>query len=87
MSPSPEIKTFIIENFAPDVRPDELADDYDLLDNGVVDSLSLLRLIAWLGDRFGIAIDEIDITPDHFGSVTAIGLFITEFGAVSSARK
>jgi len=77
-----EVKSFIVEKFAPDVRVDELDDDYDLLDNGVVDSLALLRLISWVGDRFEIPIDDIDLTPDHFRSVSAIDDFITRFGAV-----
>ncbi len=38
MSRLAEIKGFVLDEFAPDTRADELADDFDLLDNGIVDS-------------------------------------------------
>lgn len=42
------IKAFICEELlADDIAASELEDDYDLLGNGVVDSLSLVRLVAW----------------------------------------
>jgi len=73
-----EIKRFIVTEFAPDVRADELDADFDLLDNGVVDSLGLLRLIAWVGDRYGLPVEDMDLTPDDFRSVNAIRRFVGE---------
>jgi acyl carrier protein len=49
---------------------------YDLLGNGVVDSLGLLELIAWVEQRYEIPIDDIDISPDDFRSVDAICDFV-----------
>ncbi|CRK58859.1 hypothetical protein [Alloactinosynnema sp. L-07] len=76
MSRLAEIKRFVLAEFAPDVGADELADDFDLLDNGVVDSLGLLRLIAWVGLRYDIPVEEVDLTPDNFRSVDAIDDFV-----------
>ncbi|MFC6091937.1 phosphopantetheine-binding protein [Saccharothrix lopnurensis] len=73
-----EIKRFVVTSFAPDLTPDQLPSDLDLLDNGVVDSLGLLRLIAWVGERYGIPVEERDISPAQFSSVEAIGAFIRE---------
>jgi acyl carrier protein len=66
------IKQFVIDEFLPDVRTDDLAPDYDLLATGVIDSLGLLKVIAWIEDRFGIDGDEIDLVPESFRSVDAI---------------
>lgn len=76
MSRLAEIKRFVLDEFAPDVRADELADDFDLLDNGIVDSLGLLRLIAWVGERYDIEVEEVELTPDDFRSVEAIADFV-----------
>ncbi|HVK19785.1 MAG TPA: acyl carrier protein [Actinokineospora sp.] len=76
MSRLAEIKRFVLAEFAPDVRADELADNFDLLDNGVVDSLGLLRLIGWVGERYEIPVEEVDLTPDDFRSVDAIEKFV-----------
>lgn len=70
------IKQFIIDEFLPDVATAELDPEADLLADGVIDSLGLLKVIAWLEDRFEISPEEIEISPDDFRSVAAIGAFI-----------
>ncbi|HEY8373446.1 MAG TPA: acyl carrier protein [Pseudonocardiaceae bacterium] len=81
MSVTHDVKRYVIENFAPDVSFDELENDYDLLENGVIDSLGLLRLISWLGERFSIPVEEMDLEPANFRSIDEICAF------VDSARK
>lgn len=71
-----DIKRYIVTQFLPDVQPDQLSDDYDLIANGVIDSLGLLRVITWLGDHFDIPIDDIEIAEQDFVSVAAIGRFV-----------
>ncbi|GAA1917031.1 hypothetical protein GCM10009716_27690 [Streptomyces sodiiphilus] len=78
MSVEGDITRFIITSFASDVSSDELPADLDLLDTGVVDSLGLLRLIAWVGDEYGIPVMEKDISPAQFSSVDSIAEFIRE---------
>lgn len=71
-----QIKGFIFAEFLPGVTSDQLADDYDLVANGVIDSLGLLRVVSWLEDRFDIPMDEVDISEQDFVSVTAICAFV-----------
>ncbi|GLZ43080.1 acyl carrier protein [Actinokineospora sp. NBRC 105648] len=76
MSRPDEITRFVVAEFAPDIRPEELDPDFDLLENGVVDSLGLLRLIAWLGERYDLPVDDLDLAPQDFRSVHAIDGFV-----------
>lgn len=76
MSNTATIKQFLIEEFLPDLTQDQLADDQDLLSSGAIDSLGLLKLIAWVEDRFGLAVDDTDLDPNNFRSVTAIDAFV-----------
>ncbi|WP_410567359.1 phosphopantetheine-binding protein [Amycolatopsis sp. cmx-4-61] len=78
MSIENDVKQFVVTTFAPDLTPDQLPSDFDLLDNGVVDSLGLLRLIGWVGERYGIPVEEQDISPAQFSSVAAITAFVTD---------
>lgn len=78
LSAEVEIKRFIIANFARDVTPDELGSDLNLLDSGVVDSLGLLRLIAWVGDTYHIPVNDVNVSTDDFSSIDAIRSFIEE---------
>ncbi|MEG8280487.1 acyl carrier protein [Streptomyces sp. AHA2] len=72
------VKAFVVEEFLPDVAAHELADDYDLVDNGVIDSLGLLKVIAWLEDRYGVDTDAVDLDPESFTSVAAIAAFLAD---------
>lgn len=50
----------------------EVADDYPLIDNGVLTSLQTVELVTFLEDRFGIMVDEDEFDEENFGSVRAI---------------
>ena len=47
-----------------------------LLDSGVLDSLSLLRLVVFIQDQFEIVMDDLDVVPEHFASVDAICAYL-----------
>ena len=66
------IRAFIVERLAPATGRNQLADDEDLIDTGVVDSLGIFQLVAFLEERFGIAIADTDITPDNFATIERI---------------
>lgn len=70
------VKEYIVTTFLPDVTADQLRSDYNLLANGAIDSLGLLKLIAWLEERFQISIDDVEIAPEDFRSVDSICKFI-----------
>ena len=71
-----EIRAFIEENFLY-MRPDlELQDDDDLLGLGVIDSLGFVELVEEVQERYGIQVQDAEITEDNFGSVSALVAFI-----------
>ncbi|WP_210589306.1 acyl carrier protein [Streptomyces sp. GESEQ-35] len=72
------VKEFVVKEFLPDVPAEELADDLDLMANGVIDSLGLLKVIAWLEDRYGVNTDAVDLDPESFTSVAAIASFLAD---------
>jgi acyl carrier protein len=71
-----EVKNYIVGAFAPDLAAAELDSGYDLLENGVIRSLDLLRLVSWISERYSIPMAGLAITPRDFSSVDAIGAFI-----------
>lgn len=76
MSHIQTIKQFVLDEFLPDVTGDDLTTDYDLVATGVIDSLGLLKLIAWLEERFELPIDDVELDPDSFRTIEAIDAFI-----------
>jgi len=66
------INEYISREFVRDPALLPLADDTSLLEAGILDSLSLLRMVVFLEERFGIAVGDADLLPDNFASVDAI---------------
>jgi acyl carrier protein len=56
----------------------EVDADTDLIANGVVDSMGLLRLVAFLEDTFDFTIPPSEILPGNLGSIDAIGRYVTD---------
>jgi acyl carrier protein len=47
-----------------------------LLETGILDSLSLLRLVVFVQDRFGVTVDDVDLVPENFDSVDSICAYL-----------
>ncbi|WP_431045533.1 phosphopantetheine-binding protein [Streptomyces sp. P1-3] len=86
MARTAQIKKYLIEQFSLDIQPDDLADDYDLLAGGVIDSLGLLTLVSWLEATYGLDLDVLDIAPENFRSVAAIDAFCDTADATAGTR-
>ena len=69
------INDYISREFVQDAAL-PLANDTSLLDSGILDSLSLLRLVVFLEERFGITMSDADLLPDNFASVNAICAYL-----------
>ncbi|MDS1272467.1 phosphopantetheine-binding protein [Lipingzhangella sp. LS1_29] len=78
MSHNDAIKQFIISEFLPDLTTDQLDDDHDLLADSVIDSIGTLKLISWVENNFDLAVEDTEMNPENFRTVTAISAFITE---------
>lgn len=70
--PRAEIRSFLVENFLFGDHEFPLADDDSLVRRGVVDSSGVLELVAFLEERFGIALADTEIVPDNLDSVERI---------------
>jgi acyl carrier protein len=76
MNHTQAITQFIVDEFLPDVPVESLAAHYDLLAGGVIDSLGLLKIIAWLEDQLGVVVEDLEIAPENFRSVAAMNAFV-----------
>lgn len=53
-----------------------LGNETPLLETGILDSLSLLRLVVFIQERFDIIVDDLDLVPEHFASVDTICAYL-----------
>jgi acyl carrier protein len=66
------IRDFVVERLAPASGRTQLAGDEDLIDTGVLDSLGVFQLVAFLEENYRISIADTDITPENFGTLDRI---------------
>ncbi len=63
-----------------------LGDTTRLLEERVVDSIGVMEVIAFLEDRFAIAIRDDEVTEANLGSIAAMARFVaTKLGQVRAA--
>lgn len=71
------IRKYLIDH-APKGCGVQISDSDSLLEAGIIDSMSMVDLIAFLENEYSIQIDEDDMTPENFDSVDAIVEFIEQ---------
>jgi acyl carrier protein len=67
-----DMRSYLEENFLymhPNV---ELKDGDDFLALGIIDSLGFVELVEEVQSRYGLTIDDVEITEENFGSLDAI---------------
>ena len=69
------IRGFILENF-PLTRKQGLKDSDRLLETGLIDSLGILDLVAFLEAEFGLIVSDEELLPENFQSVECIAQFV-----------
>ncbi|MGH2981062.1 MAG: acyl carrier protein [Solirubrobacterales bacterium] len=68
----PEMRSFLEENFLYMHPGVELSDDDDFLGLGIIDSLGFVELVEEVQSRYGVQIEDVEITEENFGSLNAI---------------
>ncbi|QIS19124.1 acyl carrier protein [Nocardia terpenica] len=58
--------------------PSLLTSDYPLLDSGVIDSVTLLKMVAYLQKSFGIVVRDEDLLPENFADIDSVVRFVGE---------
>ncbi len=69
------IRGFLLARF-PLARIRGLSEEERLLENGILDSLGVLDLVAYLENEFAIAIQDEDLLPEHFATLRCVTAFV-----------
>jgi acyl carrier protein len=70
------VRKFVQENFLYMHSDFQLGDDDRLMDKGLMDSMSIVEMIAFVESEFGIQTMEREIIETNFGSLNGIASFI-----------
>ena len=70
------IEEFIESEFLRRTPVKDYDADFSLIESGVIDSLGIQLLIAFIENRFGIQVDDMDLLPENFDSINALTAYV-----------
>jgi acyl carrier protein len=70
-----KITQFIFDKF-PLARKRQLSEDASLLETGIVDSIGILEIVAFVEQEFAVRAEDDDLVPENFGSIANIASFV-----------
>ena len=66
------VKTYILEEFLPGENPDALTEETPLITGGVLDSISTVKLVDFLENRFGVSFEAHEMSADYLDTLDQI---------------
>jgi acyl carrier protein len=76
MSVRQDVGDFISSELLLGRQAGALAPDDDLLAKGLVDSHGVMELVGFIEERYGIAVQDEDLTPENFQSLVRIEEYV-----------
>lgn len=67
-----QVKQYIVDELLPDIEADELEGTTPLIRSGILDSLAILNLRAWIEETFDVGLESHELDFDSFGSLDEI---------------
>lgn len=75
-----QIRQFVTEELAAAKGINQVTDDESLIDNGVVDSLGIFRLVTFLEENFGVKVADEEISAENLQSIDMIEQLVISKG-------
>lgn len=71
-----EIKQYVLREFLPGEDPDELKEDTPLITGGILDSIATLKLVMFLEEQYGIALQAHETDAEHLDTLAQIAQLV-----------
>ena len=72
MNSREKITRFINNEFLDNSESENIPDDLDLIESGIVDSLGILRIVVFLEEELNVVIEPEQMVPKNMSSIGAI---------------
>jgi acyl carrier protein len=69
------VRQFILNRF-PSSRRRVLEDSDQLIEHGVIDSLGILDVVAFLESEFNVVVEDDELVPENFQSISRIAEYV-----------
>ena len=72
------LRDYITQEIAYDRANWVLTNDFKLIEQGIIDSMGILRLISFIEEQFGLVLSPGDLMLENFATIDAMTAFITD---------
>jgi len=72
------IKQFIIDEIIDDGNSTEIIDDESLIDNGILDSIAMLKILDFIEEKFSVKVSDDELMPENFETLESMSSLIKE---------
>ena len=80
-----QLKDYIAKNILFNPQGYPYPDDASFMEEGIVDSVGIMELIAFIEDNYAIVVDNTHITPQNFDTVTSLAAYVAARGGSGKA--
>ncbi len=73
-----DLEKLLLNDIAVGIRKKTFEPEENLLENGVLDSLGIMKLTVAMEERFGIEVDDEEIVPENFQNLASMTRFVEQ---------
>lgn len=66
------LRDFMVDELLWQVPREALTSDFSLVENELLDSLDILRLVTFLEEELGLRLEDEDLVPENFETIGSI---------------
>ena len=67
-----EVREYLLQEFLPGRDPSSITPETELMAQGLLDSISVIRLVAYLEETYGIELEPHEYSADFLGTTALI---------------
>jgi acyl carrier protein len=73
---SRDVHAFILREFLPGEKPENLTDSTSLISGGILDSIATLKLVSFLEEQYGIQVEPHEADVDNLNTIANIARYV-----------
>jgi acyl carrier protein len=73
---SRDVQAFILREFLPGEKPENLTESTPLITGGVLDSIGLLKLTKYLEEEYQIEVQAHELDPEYLDNISLIASYV-----------
>lgn len=78
MSILENLEKILLTEITVDLGKKSLDPDEDLLEQGIIDSLGIMKLVLFLEESYGIQVNDQDIIPENFQCLSSMVKYVEQ---------